>query len=49
MPNSSLDIEKIMISNVLEDDTNQFINQQDNHYHLTLTPFQILTLKVHLI
>ncbi|KAI9306871.1 galactose mutarotase-like domain-containing protein [Cunninghamella echinulata] len=46
---SSLDIEKIMISNVLEDDTNQFINQQDNHYRLTLTPFQILTLKVHLI
>ncbi|CAO3644807.1 unnamed protein product [Cunninghamella blakesleeana] len=45
---SSLEIEKIIVSNILEDDTDQLVTQQHNNYPLTLTPFQILTLKVFL-
>ncbi|SAM00317.1 hypothetical protein [Absidia glauca] len=44
---SSLEVKSIQVSNILEDDTDQHLPRNKNgSYSLTLTPFQILTLKV---
>ncbi|KAI8331324.1 glycosyl hydrolases family 38 N-terminal domain-containing protein [Chlamydoabsidia padenii] len=44
---SSLEIKSIQVSNILEDDTNHALTKNDNGgFLLTLTPFQIMTLKV---
>lgn len=44
---SSLEIQSIQVSNILEDDTDQFLIKNDTGaFPLTLKPFQIMTLKV---
>ncbi|KAI8092804.1 galactose mutarotase-like domain-containing protein [Halteromyces radiatus] len=46
---SSLNINTIQISNILEDDTNNLLTaDKDGGFTLNLTPFQILTLKIQL-
>ncbi|KAI8986966.1 galactose mutarotase-like domain-containing protein [Pilobolus umbonatus] len=45
---SPLNIKKILISNILEDDTSEEIRKNDLYYPITLRPFQIMTLKVFL-
>ena len=46
---SSLDVKKIQISNVLEDDTEKQLERDFNGgFIVTLKPFQIMTLKVDL-
>ncbi|CAO3591355.1 unnamed protein product [Absidia cylindrospora] len=47
---SSLEIKSIQVSNILEDDTNKTLAVDTNgHFSITLTPFQIMTLKVQLV
>ncbi|KAG0171993.1 Glycoside hydrolase, 38 vacuolar alpha mannosidase [Apophysomyces sp. BC1034] len=45
---SSLKIKRIVVSNILEDDTQQELDYQDNSTEITLKPFQILTLKLYI-
>ncbi|KAI7906375.1 galactose mutarotase-like domain-containing protein [Cokeromyces recurvatus] len=45
---SYLDIKRIQISNVLEDNLGQVLKKENNGYNITLKAFQIMTLKVDL-
>ncbi|KAF7725437.1 Glycoside hydrolase, 38 vacuolar alpha mannosidase [Apophysomyces ossiformis] len=45
---SFLNIKRLVLSNVLEDDVEEEFNIQNGHTMLTLKPFQILTLKLYL-
>lgn len=45
---SNLKIKRIQISNILEDDTGNELENQSKGFSVTLKPFQIMTLKVDL-